>query len=178
VRYSGSLLKYSFDEADQKKGVYVVEMGADGACDVRTVRLAARRDVRRVEGTMAELLAGPGDGGSREDYLEVTVTDDGPVLDAIGQLRAVYPNVMSIRRPERVVGAGAGDRPDIRGKSALDLFEAFYRHVAGDELSEEQKGAFGRMLEEADRAEREGEVAKVRSQKANGKKVVGEGVGA
>ena len=126
IRYSGSLLKYSFDEVQQAKGIYLVEMDGAGACEVRQIKLTARRDVRRIEGTMAELLKGPEDGQPKDDYLEVTLLDDGPVLDAIGRLREVYPNVMMIRRPEKMNGAAAaGDRPDIRGKTAMQLFGAF-----------------------------------------------------
>jgi exonuclease SbcD len=50
VRYSGSLLKYSFDEVHQPKGVYVVDMDKGGACAVRTVPIVPRRDVRKIEG--------------------------------------------------------------------------------------------------------------------------------
>jgi exonuclease SbcD len=175
IRYSGSLLKYSFDEVGQAKGVYVVDMDEGGACAVKAVPIVPRRDVRKVEGVMEELLRGPGDGKSAEDYLEVTITDDGPVLDAIGRLREVYPNVMLIRRPERVNGVGAGDRPDIRGKTALQLFGAFYRHVTAEDLSAEQERAFVAVAEEMERAEREvaEEKAKGKAQKAQGEEMAG-----
>jgi exonuclease SbcD len=121
------------------------------------------------------LLRGPTDGRSPEDYLEVTINDDGPVLDAIGRLREVYPNVMLIRRPERVNGVGAGDRPDIRGKTALQLFGAFYRHVTAEDLSPEQERAFAAIVEETEQAERAGHMSKVQSQVA--KVQMAEGVG-
>ena len=69
VRYAGSLLKYSFAEHDHVKSVSVVEIGAPGSAagdagaagrarvGVETVALTPRRDVRRLEGTLAELLA-------------------------------------------------------------------------------------------------------------------------
>jgi exonuclease SbcD len=155
IRYSGSLLKYSFDEASQAKGIYLVEMDGAGACAVRQIKLTPRRDVRRSEGTIAELLKGTGDGRSCEDYLEVTLLDDGPVLDAIGRLRAVYPNVMAIRRPEKTNGAAAGDRPDIRGKTALQLFSAFFKHVTQNDLLPEQERAFVAVVEETERRARE-----------------------
>jgi exonuclease SbcD len=171
------LLKYSFDEVHQPKGVYVVDMDKGGACAVRTVPIVPRRDVRKIEGVMEELLRGPGEGESKEDYLEVTINDDGPVLDAIGRLREVYPNVMLIRRPERVNGVGAGDRPDIRGKTALQLFGAFYRHVMAEDLSAEQERAFVAVAEEMERGEREAgeEKAKGKGQKAKGEEMAGVG---
>ena len=69
VRYAGSLLKYSFAEHAHDKSVSVVDIGPRGsapgeagragraAVTVETVPLSPRRDVRRVEGTLAELLA-------------------------------------------------------------------------------------------------------------------------
>lgn len=56
VRYSGSLLKYSFSEATQKKGVIVGEI--DGAGQVKTtfISLSARHDVRVIKGFFDDLI--------------------------------------------------------------------------------------------------------------------------
>jgi len=155
IRYSGSLLKYSFDEAHHLKGVHVVEMDGQGKCAVETVRLTPRRDVRRISGTMVELLGAEGAEGSREDYLEVMVTDEGPVLDPVGRLRQVYPNVMSIQRPRREGGGVAADRVDVRGKTAVELFGAFFKHVNGEEMTQEQGAALVSVVEEIALKERE-----------------------
>jgi exonuclease SbcD len=159
VRYSGSPLKYSFDEAgdDAAKSAYVVDMDGTGTCTCESVAFTPRRDVRRIDGKMADLLKGPQDGRSADDYLEVTLLDDGPVLDAIGKLRDVYPNVLSIRRPERTPQGQAGDRPDVRKMSDVALFKSFYQHVSGDELSAEQEQTFVRIVEDMQRREREGD---------------------
>jgi DNA repair protein SbcD/Mre11 len=157
VRYSGSLMSYSFDEVGQAKGVYVVEMDASGACDCKAVPLRPRRNVRRVSGLMADLLKGPADGESKDDYLEVLLLDAGPVLDAMGRLREVYPNVLHIRRLEHEAGAAqASDRPNVRTMDDAQLFRAFYTHVTNNELSADQEGAFATIVDELRRREREG----------------------
>jgi hypothetical protein len=66
------------------------------------------------------------------------------------RLRQVYPNMMQIRRPETAPGATPGDRPDIRGKTPVQLFSAFYRHVTDADLSSEQESA---LIEIAQRAQ-------------------------
>lgn len=158
VRYCGSLMKYSFDESDQPRGVYVVEMDGAGACTCETVALRPRRDVRRMAGLMADLLCGATDVGPKDDYLEVMLLDAGPVLDAMGRLRDCYPNVLHVRRPEQQAGEGtaASDRPNVRAMDDAQLFKAFYAHVTNAELSGEQEAAFVQIVDELRRREREG----------------------
>ena len=55
VRYCGSLLKYSFAEATHEKGMVLVEVARGGA-SVRTIPIAAKRDVVRIQGTLDDLL--------------------------------------------------------------------------------------------------------------------------
>ncbi len=59
ARYAGSLLKYSFSEADHRKGVLVVEMGRAGDVTVEPGALPPRHDVRILEGTLTDLIERP-----------------------------------------------------------------------------------------------------------------------
>ncbi len=154
VQYAGSLLKYSFDEVAHEKSVNLVEI--DGAGGVRTerVRLSPRRDVRRLEGLLADLLASP-DERIRDDYLCVSLLDRGPVLDAIGRLRRVYPNVLHIERP-LIAPEGKGIAPGRPGrKTEVELFDAFFRDVTGDELNSDETRCFADTVDDLLRAERE-----------------------
>ena len=156
IHYSGSLLKYSFDEADHAKGVTLVELNADGTCQTHSIPLTPRRDVRRISGTLAQLLNFPSENGHREDYLEVTLTDEGPVFDAVGRLREVYPNVAQLARAKLTGDGGlAKTVADHRAMSEVELFRAFYQHVAGKALEPAHEAAFIATVEEARRAERE-----------------------
>jgi len=156
VDFAGSLLKYSFSEAEQQKSVSVVEMGPDGRCRVERLPLAPRRDVRRIAGTLEQLLeAAPTEG--REDYLMVSLLDRGPVLDAMGRLHAVYPNVLHIERPQLLppTDAGTAKRPATGALSELDLFAAFFAQVTGEALDDEQARAFAEVVDALHRRERE-----------------------
>jgi DNA repair protein SbcD/Mre11 len=108
---------------------------------------------------MAELLKDPAEGESKDDYLEVMLTDAGPVLDAMGRLREVYPNVLHIRRPEHEPGAAqASDRPNVRTMDDAQLFKAFYTHVTGNAMTTDQEAAFVQIVDELRLREREGAV--------------------
>jgi exonuclease SbcD len=156
VQYSGSLLKYSFSEADHAKSVTLVEMDAAGACRVSRARLAPRRDVRCIQGNIADLLKGPKVSEGREDYLSVTLLDRGAILDAMGKLREVYPNVLHIERPVlSAAGAGPPGKMDHHKVSDEQLFGSFFKEVTGEELKDEERAAYAATTAEMRRRERE-----------------------
>ena len=152
VRYSGSLLKYSFDEAEHVKSVTVVEIDAEGMPSVRAVPLTPRHDVRKIKGRFEEVMRGPGPGESREDYISICLTDREAIWDAMNRLRSVYPNVMEIVPSEDAM-AGAAEsglaaaRVDHRKATDLELFRDFYAQVAGEKLSDREEAAFAAILQ-------------------------------
>ncbi len=165
IAYSGSLLKYSFSEVDHAKSVSVVEIDARGRASIERVALTPRRDVRILEGHLAELLRGRTSAGevegSRDDYFRVRLLDRETLLDPIGKLRHVYPNVLELgrvfdRAPAQPTAASVSP-VDRRQLGDVELFEAFVREVTGEALSEAQRELLRGVLEVVDRAERDGD---------------------
>ncbi len=112
--------------------------------------------MRRVEGTLAELLErGPRDPHSG-DYVLGVLLDDGALFDPIGRLRAAYPNVLAIERPAYAhSGAGAGERPRPGSVTDVELFEAFFSYVTDGELGDARRGALAGVVDELERRRRE-----------------------
>ncbi|MDR2570275.1 MAG: exonuclease SbcCD subunit D, partial [Oscillospiraceae bacterium] len=97
IRYCGSPLKYSFSEWRQKKSVTVVELGAKGDLTVKSLPLCPLRDMREIKGELEKLLSNEVSGlANKEDYLRVILTDEEEIIDPMGKLRSVYPNIMSL----------------------------------------------------------------------------------
>lgn len=158
IRYSGSLLKYSFSEAGHEKGLYMVEVDSHGQTAIETVKLSPKRDVRCLSGKLDDFLKGP-HFGCQEDYLQITLEDDGPVLDPIGRLRQIYPNVLEIQRTQlNASGDLRGPAADHRRLTDNDLFASFFEQVTKTKLDKEQSKAFAAMLEEVYRERREASV--------------------
>ena len=158
IHYSGSLMKYSFSEADHRKAVQLVEMDAAGSCRVERACLSPARDVRCVSGHMREILEAGAEDPAADDYLMVTLRDAGPILDAMGRLREVYPNVLHIERPALFAEARAdGARADHRKMTDAELFGAFYSQVTGEDLTGAQAAAYAAVVDRRKRIEREGE---------------------
>jgi len=146
IRYAGSPLKYSISEEKHQKGYLIVELGTSGI-EIEKVLLAARRDMRRVTGTMAEIERHR----RNEDYVYVTLTDENPVLFPMEKIRAVYPNAMHVdrmaHRPTSQIDADAISVTKQELKP-LELFRAFYQEVRGTELSEEKEELFAQAYEQ------------------------------
>lgn len=107
---------------------------------VRTVPLHARLDLREIRGPIARLLSPE---VYREenvrDYLHVTLTDEHEVLDAIGRLREVYPNIMRLDFETRGAEALTEEAILIEEKTPQELFEEFFERQNGHPMSEEQR---------------------------------------
>lgn len=148
VRYSGSLLKYSFSEADHRKAALLVEVER-GAARVEAVPLGQARDLARVRGRLDELLGRADLARHRGDLLEVTLDDPGYVFDALHRLRERFPHVLSVVRAP-LLGGGEGTfaaRVGGAGQDDLALFRAFWETVAGGAPGDAQEACFARALD-------------------------------
>ncbi len=159
VRYSGSLLKYSFDEHDHRKSVTLVEItGAPPtmAPTIEEYELPVRRDVRKISGRLRDLLAAPPAGG-RDDYLWVDLLDELPVPSPLERLRAVFPNVMYAARATATAPQNRPGGPvagEIARLGLADLFERFFTDTTGEALSPDQQAVFAHVVQEFERGRR------------------------
>lgn len=142
VRYAGSLLKYSASEAGHVKAATLVELGERGPARTEPMPFSPRRNLRRVRGRFEDFLQGIP--GSREDYLFLELTDEGPVLDAMARLRPLYPNVLGLATAEALAAAPGPEveRTDPRRLDPEALFARFARESSGQPLSEEEWTVF------------------------------------
>jgi exonuclease SbcD len=156
IEYAGSLLKYSFSEVNRDKSVTLVEIDASGACATERIRLTPRRDLRIIDGELQALLDNPAPGLSRDDYLLVRLRDTRALLDPMGKLRDVYPNVLHLERPG-LLHRGEVQRPgkEQLGRSEQALFESFFSQITGEALSDSEREAFARVVDELRAKQRE-----------------------
>lgn len=136
IRYSGSLLKYSFSEAKQKKGVIVGEIDGKGTVTTDFHPLTPRHDVRILSGTFDELMAR--DDEAPHDFLMADLADDGPVIDAMARLRKKYPHMMALRtnlsiKTDSDVRVAMHEKVDM-----MDMLQTFASEFAGHPLDEEE----------------------------------------
>ncbi len=98
IRYSGSLMKYSFSEQHQKKGMTLVELNDAGFVAAEHIPLSAPHDMRIIEGELDQLLEQGKTDPSAHDYLLVRLHDKHAILDPMEKLRKVYPKRFAPRK--------------------------------------------------------------------------------
>jgi exonuclease SbcD len=141
IRYSGSLMKYSFSEQDQKKGVTLVEVDANGFRSQRHLPLLPLRDLRILKGELATILAKGAVDPNRDDYLLVRLTDRHAILDPMAKLRTVYPNVLQLEKPGMLITAEQAVNRDKLKRGELDMFRDFFEEMSGQKMTEDQDKA-------------------------------------
>lgn len=164
VYYSGSPLKYSFSEAKHEKCVNIVELGGikgeedavgEGAAveanitsqpglRIRSIPLTPLRDMRCIRGKLSELIspkAVAANSGCLEDYLQVTLTDKEELIDPMGTLRSVYPNVLQIIMEKNCVDEDGEYESRLTGqrKGTAELFGEFYELLKGEPMDEKRR---------------------------------------
>jgi exonuclease SbcD len=139
IRYSGSILKYSFSEVRQNKSVTVVDVGERGVVETELVPLKPLRNLRVIEGSIENLLEQGAKDPHADDYLMIRVLDKEAILDVMGKLRSVYPNVLHLERTGLMAQRESLqlNREHLK-QSELSMFKSFFEQVTGDELNEAQ----------------------------------------
>lgn len=151
VWYSGSTLKYSFGECGQEKCALLVNLEEHRA-EVTRLPLHPAKEFRIIRGSLEELLRQGQEDERRSDYLQAVLTDRGELIDPMGTLRSVYPNMMQILRAgeweQEQRAEQKADRMLARRKDPVALFEAFYEEVTGETLLAEGKKAVTDIIRE------------------------------
>ena len=153
LRYAGSPLKYSFSEVDHKKSAALVDVQEKGDVHVKLLPLYPLRDMRKVEGLIAEILDMP----YSEDYVAVTVHDEIVPPDAKLEITAsVFPNMMkfTVENSKTKYSSDVLANDRVERKSVAELFCDFYRMQHNDVLpTEEQLKIFENVCRELEEDE-------------------------
>ena len=141
IRYSGSPLKYSFDEYGQKKSFTIIDMDTKGKVDISTIPVEAKRDVVILEGYFEDLLNNTAlQKKHKDDYVQARLLDTMPIMDGMAKLRQVYHRCMTIELAGRIATpvADMGDAV-FKELNERELFNQFAETVWKNPLTEREQ---------------------------------------
>ena len=152
IRYCGTPLKYSFSEENHHKSVTVVNLGAKGDLQLQLQLrpLTPKHDLRSIRGSF-EILTSKAfyQNSTTDDYLQIILTDEEDIPEAVGRLRVIYPNMMKLTydntrtRGNQIIDSAE----DVGRKSPLSLFEELYELQNNQPMSEMQRNFSQELIE-------------------------------
>lgn len=156
--YAGSPLKYSFDEATQKKSVTVLNINGKAMEQSQRV-FQPIHDLRILEGRFDELLS-QGKQDPSEDYLFMELEDEGPVYMPMDRLRPYYPNLLGLHS-QWLSRTGTGDGSELKEQllhrqvSDTQVLYEFLHQICGqEEVEEADQDLFLQMMKTCEEEEK------------------------
>lgn len=137
-RYCGTPLACSVSEAEQEKGIIMVEMEAKEELKMTVLPLKPLHKIKVVKGTLEEILK-----ENCTDYVTVILTDkaDLDVIDMQERIRLAFPNLLEIRRENQ---RKADYSRALQTEELLDPYELCCSFLK--EINEEEKAILQDVL--------------------------------
>jgi exonuclease SbcD len=143
VRYSGSPLKYSFSEVNDKKSVSIIEINGNQEVKVTSKQLNPLHDWYDLRGTYDELTAKAYYDGTdlTEAFVRITLTDEEDIPDGMRKLKTIYHRLTELRYDNNRTRAGltlVGKPMNIESLNPTQLFGELFEKQNAQKLSKEQ----------------------------------------
>ncbi|MBO5376096.1 MAG: exonuclease SbcCD subunit D [Bacilli bacterium] len=153
IRYSGTILKYSFSEVNHNKTVPIIEYKEKGNLTIELIPLVPARDMRIIKGPIDELLKKENYLNTNlDDYIEAIITDEEPVYDAINRIRRVYPNTLKLdilnNRTRENEETHLESIEKIKEKTELELFNEFFKFQNNEEMNKKEEKIIKEIINE------------------------------
>lgn len=147
IRYSGSIMKYSFSEQHHKKAMTLVELNDKGFVSATQISLKAPHNMRIVEGELDQILEQGKTDPNSHDYLLVRLQDKHAILDPMEKLRKVYPNVLHLEKPGMLIGVDQEMGKARLARGEMDMFKDFFLEAKMEALTNEQEQAVSAVIQ-------------------------------
>ena len=142
VRYSGTPLKYSFSESQDKKSLSIIELKEKENVEIKTIPLVPLRDMIKIKGTFMEVM-NPMNFPTLDtnSYFHITLTDELDIPEAFRRLNEVYPNLMQMEydntrtRQKRELQISM----EVAKRNPAQMFADLYETMNNQPLSEVQQ---------------------------------------
>jgi exonuclease SbcD len=154
LRYSGSPLPYSFSEARQRKGSWLVDLSADGHVRVERVPAPSFRRLSVLRGPLDTLITSPAYTEYEDDFVSAVLTDPTRPEGAMDQLRRRFPQVLVLTfEPEGRDAAVASYRSRVAGRDDLAIAAEFVGHVRNSPVTDGERKLLAAAFDGARRTE-------------------------
>ena len=152
IRYSGTMLKYSFSEINHNKSLVLINIDESNKLTFELIRLEALRDLREIKGPIEELIKKENyEGTNTNDYIKAIITDEEPGYEPLTRIRSVYPNTLKleIRNSKTNINNFELEKIEkLKEKSTIELFNDFYKYQNNIDMNNFEEKIIKEVIEE------------------------------
>ena len=138
IRYAGSILKYHHGESFQEKSFTLIEINGKNDIKKKIVPIKPVHDVIVIKGMLDNLIKNV-DPSQKDCYVYAKLMDLVPIENAIGKLRAVYPNCIGLvyenKREKMNQDVSIEEHKNM---SLTEVFKEFFFKQNGREMTEDE----------------------------------------
>lgn len=152
IRYSGSILKYSFSELLHSKSITCVEVD-NKDIHIQELPLKPRFDLDIIEDSFDIILEKAKVHPNKENYFLIRIKDDRAILDPMNKIREFLPNVLQIEKVVLKNIENNTKREKREKRSEIDMFKDFYFQMSGAVLTETEEEILLQTIKEINHSE-------------------------
>ncbi|MBE5662984.1 exonuclease SbcCD subunit D [Staphylococcus sp. SS60] len=146
IKYSGSLLQYSFSEVGQSKGYRRITIDGDDISD-KFIPIEPRRQLEIITGEYNEVINEKVAVKNKENYFHFKLTNMSHITDPMMHLKQVYPNTLALTN-ETFNYSEEKSIIDISKQDDMTIIEQFYNYITDTDLSEVQSKKIKNIFED------------------------------
>jgi len=148
IYYPGSLLKYSFSEANDKKQIISVTLTHE-KLKIDEIPIKPLRDMVKIKADFSHLLNSTDFLKYKDCYLEIELCDAQLVHNPMNLLRSRFPNTLSIKQPKfKPVSGGFQYNINEEKRNIFQDYRLFENYLYNDEKNPEKHELFCKVYRE------------------------------
>lgn len=152
IKYSGSLLQYSFSEVGQPKGYRVVKFNQKNDIQDYFVPIEPLRKLEIVTGDYQDVIQEKVNVSNKNNYIHFKLRNMSHITDPIINLKQIYPNTLALTN-ETFEHHEAIQHIEIKKEDDLSIINNFYKTITNEQLTDVQEKKMNQIINDLIRKE-------------------------
>ena len=145
IKYSGSLLQYSFSEVNQAKGYRIVNIDEVNNVEDTFISIEPLRELEVIEGDYDDVIEERVAVKNKDNYFHFKLTNMSHINDPMMKLKQIYPNTLALTNNtfERIEEF---NNVEIKKQDDQSIIKSFYESMTNESISENQSNKIAEIL--------------------------------
>ncbi|PTI89255.1 exonuclease subunit SbcD [Staphylococcus warneri] len=152
IKYSGSLLQYSFSEVGQPKGYRVVKFNHKNDIQDYFVPIEPMRKLEIVTADYEDVIQEKANVSNKNNYIHFKLRNMAHISDPFINLKQIYPNTLALTN-ETFEHHEAIQHIEIKKEDDLSIINHFYKTITNEQLSDIQEKKINQIINDLMRKE-------------------------